>query len=153
MLWRWAGARVAPGVRIVSTARFVLIGELSIGQDTYIGHECLVIGGDASVEIGSNADVGPRVTLSTGSHAIDPIGGRAAGEGFSRPIRIGNGTWIGASVTILGDVSVGECAVIGAGSLVIKNVPSRCVVGGVPARELKGRLDADDFNANNDPRV
>jgi acetyltransferase-like isoleucine patch superfamily enzyme len=135
-LLRWAGAEVGTNVRVVSNARFYLTGRLVIGDHTWIGHETLVVGGDADVVIGSRVDIAPRVLLVTGSHELFTTNDRAAGKGYSSPIVIEDGAWIGTSSTILGGVIVGSCAVVAAGALVNSDVESRCMYGGVPARSL-----------------
>jgi acetyltransferase-like isoleucine patch superfamily enzyme len=143
-LLRWAGAVVGSNVRIVSSSRFYLAGRLVIGDDTWIGHEVLIVGGDADVVIGSRVDIAPRVTLVTGSHELFTIKGRAAGNGYSSPITIRDGAWIGASSTILGGVVVGSCGVVAAGALVKSDVKDGCIYGGVPAKNI-GNLKKRDF--------
>jgi acetyltransferase-like isoleucine patch superfamily enzyme len=133
-LLRWAGAEIGKNVRIVSSARFLLAGQLRIGDGTWIGHEVLIVGGEADVTIGANVDVAPRVSIVTGSHELFGVHGRAAGEGFSRPIHIMDGVWIGAAATILGGVVVGQSSMIAAGAVVNRDVAAGAVVGGVPAR-------------------
>jgi maltose O-acetyltransferase len=136
-LLRWAGGVVGNGVGIVSSARFQLTGTLSIGNGTWIGHEVLIVGGEADVVIGSQVDLGPRVTLVTGTHDLWDEPGRAAGRGFSQPITIKDGAWIGAGATILGGVTVGERSMVAAGAVATHDVPADTVVGGVPARSLE----------------
>jgi acetyltransferase-like isoleucine patch superfamily enzyme len=131
-LLRWAGANVGSTVRIVSSARFYLTGNLVIGADTWI----LIVGGDAEVVIGSKVDIAPRVTLVTGSHEKFTTSDRAAGRGYSLPITIENGVWLGASSTVLAGVTVGQCSVVAAGAVVSHDVPTGCLFGGVPAREI-----------------
>lgn len=135
MLLRLAGVSVAPKVRICSSARFQINGALVVGQDTWIGHEVLVVGGDADVTIGAQVDIGPRVTIVTGTHAIAREG-RVAGEGRSAPVHLGDGCWVGAGALILGGVRVGERAIVAAGAMVNRDVPPGAVVGGVPARVI-----------------
>lgn len=135
-LLRYAGAKVGENVRVVSSARFYLTGRLLIGDDTWIGHEVLIVGGDAAVVIGSKVDIAPRVSLITGSHEFFTSEDRAAGKGYSLPITIEDGAWLGASSTILGGVTVGERGVVAAGGLVNCDVKSGYLVGGVPAREI-----------------
>lgn len=53
------------------------------------------------------------------------------------PVVIGNGVWIGANVTILGGVNIGDGAVVAAGAVVTKDVPAKTLVGGVPAKVIK----------------
>lgn len=136
-LLRWCGATIGSNVRIVSSARFQMTGRLVVGDDTWIGHEVLVIGGDADVNIGVKVDIGPRTTIVTGSHELLAASGRAAGYGFSSPVTIHDGVWLGAASTILGGVTVGRCSMVAAGALVNCDVSPSAVVGGVPARVLR----------------
>lgn len=123
-------------MRIASSARFSLSGRLSIGDGTWIGHEVLIAGGDADVTIGANVDIAPRVTIVTGSHELYGIEGRAAGVGFSRPVHVMDGVWVGAAATILGGVVIGRSSMVAAGALVRRDVADGVVVGGVPAKVI-----------------
>lgn len=137
-LWRAAGIEVAEGARLVSSVHVWTSGKVSIGADTFIGHEVMIVGGDASVRIGARCDIAPRVLIVTGTH-LDGGRERAAGPGVSRPVAIGDGVWIGAASTILGGVEIGDGAIVAAGSLVKDSVPPNIVVGGVPCRILRER--------------
>ena len=131
-LLRLAGARLGDNVRICSSALFVGAGELSIGDDTWIGHQVL-ISTSSRVTIGSAVDIGPRVYIGTGTHEVDPIGAHSAGKGISRDVVISDGVWIGANSLILPGVTIGVKSVIAAGAVVVKNVPPHVIVGGIPA--------------------
>jgi acetyltransferase-like isoleucine patch superfamily enzyme len=135
---RLCGARIGTNVRICSSARFILNGQLSIGDNTWIGHEVSIVGGDAGVRIEADVDIAPRVLLVTGSHEISCVPPKAAGYGVSLPIVIRRGAWICAGATILGGVEVGERCIIGAGSLVNKSLESGVIAAGVPAVVKKG---------------
>lgn len=135
-LLRWAGATVGDNARIVSTAKFHVCGKLEIGSNTWIGHEVMIVGGDAEVQIGAEVDIAPRVTIVTGSHEAFGLPGKAAGKGYSKPVHIGDGAWIGAGSTILGGVRIGAQAIVAAGSLVRKNVQNESIVAGVPAEQI-----------------
>ena len=138
-LLRWAGAKVGSSVRVCSSARFYLSGHLVIGDDVWIGHEVLIVGGDSDIVIGSRVDIAPRVTLVTGSHELFTEKDRAAGKAYGLPIIIEDGSWLGVSSTILGGVTVGRCGMVAAGALVTRDVKAGSVFGGVPARELNGQ--------------
>lgn len=138
-LLRWAGANVGDNVRIASSAKFLLTGKLCIGENTWIGHEVMIVGGSASVTVGRDVDIAPRVSIITGSHKPFGNEGKAAGDGYSEPIIIGNGAWVGACSTVLGGVSIGSQSIVAAGSLVRKDVVAGSVVGGVPAMALGKR--------------
>lgn len=116
------------GINVHETARIVSLEvhgnlKLSIGVDTYIGHDVLITGGDCKIEIGDNCDIGHRVCLFGGTHEMNMNEGHTAGEGYSKDIKIGYGAWIGSNTTILSGVTIGEKVVIAAGSVISKDIP------------------------------
>jgi acetyltransferase-like isoleucine patch superfamily enzyme len=136
----WAGARVGNDAKIVSSARFYLTGHLSIGNQTWIGHDVLIVGGDAVVSLGAYCDSAPRVSFVTGIHAINPHALHVTDEGYSLPITIGDGSWICAGATILGGTNIGERSIVAAGAVVKGVFPAGVLIGGVPARVLQSNL-------------
>jgi acetyltransferase-like isoleucine patch superfamily enzyme len=128
------GGGIGTNVRICSSAKFYLSGKLLIGSGTWIGHEVSIMGGSEMIYIGSDVDIAPRVLIVNGTHEVGSMKEKAAGTGYSSPIVIGNGAWIGAAATILAGVTIGERAVVAAGALVNKDVPPNAVVAGVPAK-------------------
>jgi acetyltransferase-like isoleucine patch superfamily enzyme len=136
-LLSYAGVQVGNGARWASSVNFMTSGSLSIGSDTWIGHEVLVVGGDATVQIGANCDIAPRVTIATGTHQIEPVGVRVAGRGYSLPIAIGDGCWICTGATILGGSTIGAHSIVAAGAVVKGEFPARALIAGVPARVIK----------------
>ena len=70
-LLRWCGADIGKNVRIVSSAKFYLNGKLIVGDNTWIGHEVLIVGGNAPIKIGKDCDIAPRVTIASGTHKIN----------------------------------------------------------------------------------
>lgn len=137
-VWQMAGVRVGDGARLVSSVKIWTSGPVTIGEGTFVGHEVMIAGGNAPVVIGKNCDIAPRVLIVTGSHKPGDRS-RAAGEGISQPISIGDGVWIGASTTILGNVEVGSGTMIGAGSLVNKSIPTQTVALGIPCKVVRQR--------------
>lgn len=133
VLWRWAGVQVGANVRIVSSVRIWTTGPVDIGDETFIGHEVMIVGGRAPVKIGARCDLAPRVTIATGTHD-EGTPERAAGDGRSEPITIGDGVWIGTSSTLIAGAGVGASSIVGAGSLVRDYIPERSVAAGVPCR-------------------
>ena len=134
---RWCGAKIARNVRIVSSARFYVGGDLTIGEGTWIGHEVLIVGGNATVLIGAQCDIAPRVTIATGSHEVCLDGEKIAGDGYSAAVKVGDGCWICTASTILGGSELGCCCIVAAGAVVKGSFPSRKLVGGVPAVTLR----------------
>lgn len=141
-LLKMTGFDVAKSARIVSSVKFLGIENIAIGEDTFIGHETLIIGSNkSSVQIGSHCDISSRVTIVTGTHEIDVEGNHIAGKGFGKDIIIKDGVWIGINATILPGVTIGKKAIVAAGSVVIHDVASYSMVAGNPA-QLKKQLQS-----------
>lgn len=96
----------------------------------------LTILDEAEVRIGDNVFIGPNVSIYTACHPLDANTRNTMVE-WAEPVIIGNNVWIGGSVTILPGVTIGNNVVIGAGSVVTKDVPSNVVVGGNPVKIIK----------------
>lgn len=133
---RLSGIKIGVGARVVSSAKFWGMN-IFIGENTFVGHEVLITNGDAIISIGANVDIAPRVLIVSGTHEITPWANRTAGKGFSKDIHIEDGCWIGAGAIILGGVTIGENAMVGAGSLVCTDVMKGAIVVGNPAKTLK----------------
>lgn len=131
------GLTVHETARVVSSAKFRGDFKLSIGEDTFVGHDVLIAGGDCHISIGNNCDIGPRVTVVAGSHEVDMSGPHSAGTGCSKDIIIEDGVWVGANSTVLGGVRIGEKSVIAAGSVVTQDIPHYVIAAGVPCRPVK----------------
>lgn len=89
------------------------------------------------IHIGDKTQIGPMCQILTADHPRDAAT-RDAGLEFGKPIRIGRNVWIGGGAIILPGVTVGDDAVIGAGSIVTRDVASGSTVAGNPARALRG---------------
>ena len=96
----------------------------------------LTILDEAEVRIGDFVFIGPNVSIYTACHPLD-VESRNKILEWAEPVTIGNNVWIGGSVTILPGVKIGDNVVVGAGSVVTKDIPDNVVVGGNPARILK----------------
>jgi acetyltransferase-like isoleucine patch superfamily enzyme len=134
---RFSGVKCPLTLRLVSSARIVY-KNVTIGENTFIGHQVLISGNEAySVTIGGNVDLAPRVCILSGSHEIDMIGKHSAGPGSGGDVIIEDGVWVGANSTILPGVRIGEKSVIGAGSVVTKDIPPYCIAVGNPCKPIK----------------
>jgi maltose O-acetyltransferase len=137
ILLKLAGIECDSSARIVSTAKFICINT-SIGKDTFIGHQVLITGSNKyAILIGDNVDLAPRVCILSGGHRIDMLGKHSAGEGSGGNVIIEDGVWIGANSTILPGVKIGTKAVIGAGSVVTKDIPPYSIAVGNPCKVIK----------------
>ena len=113
---------------------------LDIGDDVTLAGG-VIIGTAGVVKIGDRSLIGFRTTIISGNHVIPPNRGMIFGAGFVRqPVVIGNDVWVGANVTILPGRTIGDGAVVAAGSVVTKDVHPFTVVGGNPAKLLRQRL-------------
>lgn len=91
-----------------------------------------------TVEIGNDVIIGPNFSLHSENHNFDQHDKLIREQGESRQgISIGNNVWIGARVTILDGVKIGDNVVVAAGAVVTRDVASNTLVGGIPAREIK----------------
>lgn len=111
------------------------------GCNIYVGKNFfanfnLTILDEAEVRIGDNVFIGPNVSIYTAYHPLD-ANARRTGKEWAEPVTIGNDVWIGGGATILPGVTIGDCAVIGAGAVVTKDVASHTVAAGNPARIIK----------------
>lgn len=91
---------------------------------------------DTDIFVGDNTMFAPNVVLSTATHPIEP-GLRANAYQYNLPIHIGKNCWLGAGVVVMPGVKIGDNSVIGAGSIVTKDVPANCVAFGNPCRVVR----------------
>ena len=141
-LYRAAGFRVGADVRFAGPLTIWgagdVYGRLTIGERTFINSPAH-IELNAPVEIGARCGLGHHVVLITSNHEMGPSTARV-GPLRPGPIRIGNGVWIGACVTVLPNVVIGDGAFVAAGAVVTRAVPPNARVAGNPATVV-GMLD------------
>ena len=113
-----------------------------LGANSGIGINCALYG---TVIIGEDVLMGPECQFWTGGHRFDridiPIGKQ--GTIGDKPIIIGDDVWIGARTIVLPGVKIGSHSVVGAGSVVTKDIPEYSVVAGNPAKVIKSRIEQD----------
>jgi maltose O-acetyltransferase len=90
----------------------------------------------APIHIGEDVQIGPGVQLLTPTHPVEPEA-RLAGIEGGRPIRIGDNVWLGGGVIVCPGVTIGENTVVGAGAVVVKDLPANVLVVGNPARPIR----------------
>ena len=142
--------RCGSSVKIGRGARIYGVKNLILGNDVSIGERATIMCTRAKVKIGDHVMTGPNVTIITGGHRTDLVGRymTTVTNAEKRPeddrdIIFEGNNWIGANAAILRGVTVGRGAIIAAGAVVTKDVTPYSVWGGVPARCLKMRFDAD----------
>ncbi|MBW3083476.1 sugar O-acetyltransferase [Bifidobacterium phasiani] len=122
---------------------------LSIGERTFINKDFLIVGG-GYIEIGHDCLIGPRCTICTPNHALDAEA-RLDGWEHTIPVRIGSNVWLGANVTICPGASIGDNSIIGAGSVVVGDIPADSIAVGNPCRVIRALPDADPAFAEVEP--
>jgi acetyltransferase-like isoleucine patch superfamily enzyme len=114
-------------------------GKISIGENSFLGPYCILYG-HGGIEIGKGCLIAGHTCIASSNHEIPKPGIPIRScPNQLLPVQIGNDVWIGFSATILGGVRIGNGAVIGAGSVVTRDVPAAAVVAGNPARIIRQR--------------
>ena len=127
--------RVCPGVKIFTENG----GVIYIGDNFFANFGCFFSSDNAKIIIGNNCLVGPDVVLINTNHGISKKELIRLQKNISADIIIGNDVWIGSKSVILPGVTIGDGAVVAAGSIVNKDVAPYTIVGGVPAKLIKER--------------
>ena len=109
---------------------------IHLGPDVFLNFNCVILD-VVAVTIGEGTQIGPAVQIYTADHPRDP-GQRREGLESGRPVRIGRHVWIGGGAIIVPGVTIGDDSVVGAGSVVTRDVPAGATVVGNPARVMKG---------------
>ena len=94
------------------------------------------------IEIGDNVLFGPRVSIYTARHAFDAKE-RGAGACFAKKVTIGNNVWVGGGVHMDCGITIGDNTVIGAGSVITRDIPANVVAAGVPCRVIREITEED----------
>lgn len=108
---------------------------IEVGEDFFANHGTVILDG-GKVVFGDHVFIGPSCGFHTAGHPVDPDQ-RNQWLAFNKPITVGSNVWFGAGVQVLPGVTIGDNAVIGAGSVVVHDIPSDCVAAGNPCRVLR----------------
>ena len=111
------------------------------GKNVYANFNLTLVD-DTDIFVGDSVMLGPNVTVATAGHPIDPALRLKVGQ-FNIPVHIGNNVWIGANSVILPGITIGDNSVIGAGSIVTKDIPENVVAVGNPCRVLRPISERD----------
>ena len=133
-------------VNIEAGASFGRGNTVWLGDYSDLGIDCKING---EVHIGDHSFMGPDVVIYSNNHAFERTDIPIMYQGCSpiEPVWIGNDVWIGTRVIILPGVHIGDHCVIGAGSVVTRDVPDWAIVGGNPARIVRQRIPSVDPSA------
>lgn len=114
---------------------------IEVGKNFYANHN-LVILDPGKVIIGDNVFIGPNCGICTAQHPIDAET-RNKGLEYAFPIKIGSNVWLGGGVTVLAGVTIGDNCVIGAGSVVNKDIPPNTIAAGNPCKVIRTITEDD----------
>ena len=108
---------------------------ISLGRNFFANYNCKLMDG-GKIIFGDDVLVGPDCTFVTAVHPTDPERRKAGYQTF-KSIVVGNKVWFGAGVIVCPGVTIGDNCVIGAGSVVIKDIPANCVAVGNPCKVIR----------------
>lgn len=108
---------------------------IKLGENVFVNYNATMLDGGL-ITIGSNTKLGPNCQLLTPNHPMD-FKARREPQERCLPIHIGEDCWLGAGVIVCPGVSIGDRSIIGAGSVVVKDIPSDCLAVGNPARVVR----------------
>ena len=116
---------------------------IHLGENFFANFDCVFLDA-AQIYIGKNCLIGPKTCIYAIGHPID-VETRNSGNALPAAVHIGDNVWIGGAVSILPGVTIGNNVVIGAASVVTKDVPDNAVVAGNPAKIIR-ILDCNESN-------
>lgn len=119
-----------------------------LGRNFFANYDCFFMD-CAPIKFGDEVKIGPKCGFYTSNHVEDAVG-RRAGYVESRPITVGNNVWFGASVTVVGGVTIGDNSIIGAGSVVVDDIPANVIAAGNPARVIRPLRTDDRYRGMED---
>ena len=111
------------------------------GKNVYCNFNLTLVD-DTHIYVGDYSKFGPNVVIATAGHPILPELREKAYQ-YNAPVKIGKCVWLGAGVIVLPGIEIGDNCVIGAGSVVTKNIPANCVAVGNPCRVIREINDHD----------
>lgn len=133
------------------TTSYFTYKTISLGRGVFIGTGAYFSADKSFINIGSYVMFGPSVLISGGDHDHRQVGIPMAlvkekGEGVDAGVTIHDDVWIGANVLIMKGVTIGEGAIVAAGSVVTKSVEPNSIVAGVPAKKIRDRFDKEKLS-------
>lgn len=129
-------AEVGAGSSIMPPLRCSYGAQVRIGANCAVNFDAIFLD-DAAITLGDDVRIGPRAQLLTALHPMDDHELRRAGWERPEPITIGDNAWLGGGVIVCPGVTIGANSVVGAGSVVTRDVPERVFAAGNPARRIR----------------
>ena len=114
---------------------------IEAGKNFFANYNCTLID-VAKIRIGDNCMMAPNVSVYTAGHPVHPVSRNSAYE-YGKEVTIGDNVWLGGNTVVCPGVHIGSNVVIGAGSVVTKDIPDWCVAVGNPCKVIRKITDAD----------
>lgn len=114
---------------------------IEVGKNFFANYNCTILD-VATVKIGDNCQMAPNVAIYTAGHPVHPVSRNSAYE-YGIPVEIGDNVWIGGNTVILPGVHIGSNSIIGAGSVVTKDIPEWSIAAGNPCKVIR-KITEDD---------
>ncbi len=108
---------------------------IELGENFYMNVNCVILD-EAKVTFGNNVFIAPNCAFYTAGHPFD-VDQRNRGLEYAKPITVGNNVWIGGNVVVVPGVTIGDNCVIGAGSVVTKDIPANSLAVGNPCKVIR----------------
>lgn len=114
---------------------------IEVGENFYVNHNCVMLDCN-KIKFGDNVLIAPNCGFYTAGHPLD-VESRVKWLEYAYPITVGNNVWFGANVSVMPGVTIGDNTVIGAGSVVTKDIPSNVLAYGNPCRVIREITEKD----------
>ena len=114
---------------------------IEAGKNFFANYNCTLID-VAKIRIGDNCMMAPNVSVYTAGHPVHPVSRNSTYE-YGKEVTIGDNVWLGGNTVVCPGVHIGSNVVIGAGSVVTKDIPDWCVAAGNPCKVIRKITDAD----------
>jgi len=114
-----------------------------VGDNTFFNFDCILLDCNR-IDIGNDVQFGPGVHIYTATHPLNALV-RKSGQEFAKPVKISSGVWLGGCAVICPGVSIGENTVVGAGSVVVRDLPANVLAAGNPCKVIK-TINSFDFS-------
>lgn len=111
---------------------------ISVGSNSFFNFDCVLLDCNR-IDIGDDVQFGPGVHIYTAAHPVDAQARRSGAE-FALPVAIGSGAWLGGRAVVCPGVSIGENTVVGAGSVVVRDLPPNVLALGNPCKVVRSLL-------------
>ncbi|MEL6495022.1 MAG: acyltransferase [Cyanobacteria bacterium J06623_7] len=135
-IWLEASCALDRGVTLIAGGEPFEKAKIEIASHTYINRNTIIDAIDL-VRIGRDCAIGPNCYITDHDHGLDSRFAPLQQPMIARKTIIGDRVWLGANVTVLKGVQIGHDAVIGAGSVVTKNIPEQAIAVGIPAKVVR----------------